>query len=153
MLFSSGWISSCNRNNKIIVTIQCLHSYVQKSIPDQLRWWDFCLPAYVFLRSAQQVRRPTEQLPNKYHICRKRFPAVWICSLHKTAREIPGKILSAVSWKIGCDTAPFIYANNEPKSALARDLGDCRDNKGKLAKRVFTCYRIREVRCLYWVKI
>ena len=34
----------------------------------------------------------------------------------------------------------FIYANNEPKSALARDLGDCRDNKGKLAKRVFTCY-------------
>ena len=31
------------------------------------------------------------------------------------------------------------YANNEPKSALARDLGDCRDNKGKLAKRVFTC--------------
>ena len=41
---------------------------------------------------------------------------------------------------MGCDTAPFIYANNEPKSALARDLGDCRDNKGKLAKRVFTCY-------------
>lgn len=34
---------------------------------------------------------------------------------------------------------PLIYANNEPKSALARDLGDCRDNKGKLAKRVFTC--------------
>ncbi|MBD9007250.1 MAG: hypothetical protein EGQ98_02575 [Clostridium sp.] len=34
----------------------------------------------------------------------------------------------------------FFYANNEPKSALARDLGDCRDNKGKLAKRVFTCY-------------
>ena len=33
----------------------------------------------------------------------------------------------------------FFYANNEPKSALARDLGDCRDNKGKLAKRVFTC--------------
>ena len=33
----------------------------------------------------------------------------------------------------------LIYANNEPKSALARDLGDCRDNKGKLAKRVFTC--------------
>ena len=29
-------------------------------------------------------------------------------------------------------------ADNEPKSALARDLGDCRDNKGKLAKRVFT---------------
>jgi len=22
----------------------------------------------------------------------------------------------------------FIYANNEPKSVLARDLGDCRDN-------------------------
>ena len=35
----------------------------------------------------------------------------------------------------------FFYANNEPKSALARDLGDCRDNKGKLAKRVFTCLR------------
>ena len=34
----------------------------------------------------------------------------------------------------------FFYANNEPKSALARDLGDCRDNKGKLEKRVFTCY-------------
>ena len=35
------------------------------------------------------------------------------------------------------------YANNAPKSALARDLGDCRDNKGKLAKRVFTCYSRR----------
>ena len=35
----------------------------------------------------------------------------------------------------------FIYANNEPKSALAHDLGDCCDNKGKLAKRVFTCLR------------
>ena len=23
---------------------------------------------------------------------------------------------------------PLIYANNEPKSVLARDLGDCRDN-------------------------
>lgn len=33
----------------------------------------------------------------------------------------------------------FYYANNEPKSAVARDLGDCRDNKGKLAKRVFIC--------------
>ena len=27
---------------------------------------------------------------------------------------------------------PFIYANNEPKSVLARDLGDCRDNKQAL---------------------
>ena len=34
----------------------------------------------------------------------------------------------------------IFYAHNEPKSALARDLGDCRDNKGKLAKRVFTCW-------------
>ena len=33
----------------------------------------------------------------------------------------------------------FIYANNETKSALAQDFGDCHDNKGKLAKRVFTC--------------
>ncbi len=33
----------------------------------------------------------------------------------------------------------LLFADNEPKSALARDLGDCRDNKGKLAKRVFTC--------------
>ena len=43
----------------------------------------------------------------------------------------------------------FFYANNEPKSALARDLGDCRDNKGKLAKRVFTCYnrKFRGIPC------
>ncbi len=34
----------------------------------------------------------------------------------------------------------FIYANNEPKSALARDLDNYRNNKGKLAKRVFTCF-------------
>ena len=34
----------------------------------------------------------------------------------------------------------FIYADDEPKSALARDLGDCRDNKGKLVKRFFTCF-------------
>ena len=37
-------------NLGLYVTIQYLHSYVQKSIPD------------LFLRSAQQVRRPTEQL-------------------------------------------------------------------------------------------
>lgn len=30
----------------------------------------------------------------------------------------------------------FFYASNEPKSVLARDLGDCRDNYEKLAKRV-----------------
>ena len=30
----------------------------------------------------------------------------------------------------------LIYAGNEPKSVLARDLGDCRDNHEKLAKRV-----------------
>ena len=43
----------------------------------------------------------------------------------------------------------FFYANNEPKSALARNLGDCRDNKGKLAKRVFTCYnrKFRGIPC------
>ena len=25
-------------------------------------------------------------------------------------------------------SVPFIYASNEPKSVLARELGDCRDN-------------------------
>ena len=30
----------------------------------------------------------------------------------------------------------FIYANNEPKSVLARDLGDCRDNEQN-SQRVF----------------
>ena len=33
-----------------------------------------------------------------------------------------------MSWMI----SGFIYANNEPKSALARELGDCRDNKGNI---------------------
>ena len=41
-----------------------------------------------------------------------------------------------MSWMI----SGFIYANNEPKSALVRDPGDCRDNKGKLVKRFFTCF-------------
>ena len=30
----------------------------------------------------------------------------------------------------------LIYADNEPKSVPARDLGDCRDNYKKLAERV-----------------
>ena len=39
---------------------------------------------------------------------------------------------------------PFllIYAGNEPKSVLAQDLGDCRDNHKKLEKRV--SYDLRE---------
>ena len=37
----------------------------------------------------------------------------------------------------------FIYANNEPKFALAQDCGDCHDNKGKRAKRVCACYHWR----------
>ena len=44
------------------VTAQYPHSYEQKSILNRLRRWDFCLQACVLLRSAQQVRRPTEQL-------------------------------------------------------------------------------------------
>ena len=48
--------------SKLNVTTQYLHSYNQESIPDRLRRWDFCLPDYVFLRSAQQVRRSMEQL-------------------------------------------------------------------------------------------
>ena len=44
------------------------------------------------------------------------------------------------SHKVGENILPFfIYTNNEPRSALARDFGDCRDNKGKFAKRVFAC--------------
>ena len=42
------------------VTVQYPHSYEQKSIPDRLRRWDFCLQTCALLRSAQQVRRPTE---------------------------------------------------------------------------------------------
>ena len=38
-----------------------------------------------------------------------------------------------MSWMI----SGFIYANNEPKSALARELGDCRDNKGKTREACF----------------
>ena len=45
------------------VTAQYPHSYEQKSISNRLRRWDFCLQACVLLRSAQQVPRPTEQLP------------------------------------------------------------------------------------------
>ena len=30
----------------------------------------------------------------------------------------------------------LIYANNEPKSLLARDLGDCRDSREKAIKKV-----------------
>ena len=36
--------------------------YDQKSIPGRLRRWDFHLQACALLRSAQQVRRPAEQL-------------------------------------------------------------------------------------------
>ena len=46
------------------------------------------------------------------------------------------------SHKVGENILPFfIYTNNAPRSALARDFGDCRDNKGKFAKRVFACLR------------
>ena len=38
----------------------------------------------------------------------------------KTGRDDRTKSLSFLS--------VFIYASNEPKSVLARDLGDCRDN-------------------------
>ena len=34
-----------------------------------------------------------------------------------------------------------IFASNEPKSGLARDLGDCRESKKKHAKRVSFCFR------------
>lgn len=40
----------------------------------------------------------------------------------------------------GRHSLALIYASNEPKSVLARDLGDYRDNLGKLAKRVFHSY-------------
>ena len=33
-----------------------------------------------------------------------------------------------VTHKIPVSRCLFIYASNEPKSVLARDLGDCRDN-------------------------
>ena len=44
------------------VTVQYPHDCGQTSIPNRLRRWDFCLQTYVILRSAQQVRRSTEQL-------------------------------------------------------------------------------------------
>ena len=36
-----------------------------------------------------------------------------------------------------CQGAFFIYPGNEPKSVLARDLGDCRDNLGLLQNEFF----------------
>ena len=46
----------------------------------------------------------------------------------------------------------MIYASNEPKSVLARDLGDCRDNYEKLAKRVSCSLREQQakVRVFFW---
>ena len=35
------------------------------------------------------------------------------------------------------NSALFVYADNEPKSVPARDLGGCRDNHKKPAQRVF----------------
>ena len=73
---------------------------------------------------------------------------IWNGFLHVTVRTLNSyeqTTNSGISRKAG----PLFYANNEPKSALARDLGDCRDNKGKLAKRVFTCYyrKFRGIPC------
>ena len=48
-----------------------------------------------------------------------------------------------MSWMI----SGFIYANNEPKSALVRDPGDCRDNKGKLVS-VFSLVVVHEEKTL-----
>ena len=53
------------RYSNIYVTLQNLFFLVLKSIPNRLRRWDFWLPAYSFLRSAQQVCRPTEQLKSQ----------------------------------------------------------------------------------------
>mgnify|MGYP006889700189 CR=1 FL=1 len=48
----------------------------------------------------------------------------------------------------------FIYANNEPKSALARELGDCRDNKGNIvffrSTSVSSAYSSFRQRALHW---
>ena len=35
------------------------------------------------------------------------------------------------------NSALFVYADNEPESVPARDLGGCRDNHEKPAQRVF----------------
>ena len=53
---------------------------------------------------------------------------IWNGFLHVTVRTLNSyeqTTNSGISRKAG----PLFYANNEPKSALARDLGDCRDNK------------------------
>ncbi len=39
-----------------------------------------------------------------------------------------GKAFFPLPINTGTGRALFIYASNEPKSVLARDLGDCRDN-------------------------
>ena len=49
-----------------------------------------------------------------------------------------------MSWMI----SGFIYANNEPKSALARDPGDCRDNKGKTREACFPLVVVHEEKTL-----
>ena len=66
------------------------------------------------------------------------MPACPLFGGKKTEKQ-KGKWISRVS-DVTLGYPLFIDANNEPKSAYARDLGDCHDNKGKLAKRVFTCF-------------
>ncbi len=43
--------------------------------------------------------------------------------------------------KKGSGAAFLIYASNEPKSVLARDLGDCRDNLRNTLREFLIVYR------------
>jgi hypothetical protein len=43
----------------------------------------------------------------------------------------------------------FIYASNEPKSVLARDLGDCRDNLRNSRSVFLIVDKWKVIRCYY----
>ena len=45
----------------------------------------------------------------------------------------------------------LIYANNEPKSALARDLGDCRDNRGNSRSVFSLVQKISQIGLTTWL--
>ena len=88
-------------------SLSCMAGYDQKSIPGRLRRWDFHLQACALLRSAQQVRRPAEQLSLLFFSLLT-FPCRWLRSqelveirLHHTIIDLPVLIRLASEIALG----------------------------------------------------
>ena len=102
-------------------------------LPDILVIRNYSVPSYVSLRSAQQVRRPTEQLWLFFN----NFFCFFVEKVHIISGDRKGHFLSGRLFTVGCFCKKFVFSNMETDVCGILNLLAAKNVSGDLTLSIF----------------